>query len=194
MDSAVLAALITTPTAAIAAGAAYAAGRAQARGSVDAVRRVDQRTAYTQLRFTARAVLTQAERVMLSWSPPGVHLYPPVPPPTESPEELHRSLIEAVAHLTRAADALALEGPPRLAQLAENTSSRGTELLEAIGIATVNQTRFNRHRASTNAQLLKRSILDFNRTASHYLNSGRTFQWGTWWHRTVLRVRYRVSS
>ncbi len=46
MDPAVIAALITTPTAVLAAVAAYAAGRAQGRGTVDAVRRQHQRDAY----------------------------------------------------------------------------------------------------------------------------------------------------
>ncbi|MGW2100393.1 hypothetical protein ACWCPX_22355 [Streptomyces olivaceoviridis] len=59
MDPAVTAALITTPTAVLAAAAAYAAGRAQARsahrGPVDAVRRQHQRDAYAEL---ARATLS----------------------------------------------------------------------------------------------------------------------------------------
>lgn len=46
MDPAVTAALIATPTAALAAGAAYAAGRAQGSGTVSAVRRQNQRDAY----------------------------------------------------------------------------------------------------------------------------------------------------
>ncbi|MFE2584803.1 hypothetical protein [Streptomyces sp. NPDC059378] len=46
MDASVIAALITTPTAVLAAVTAYAAGRAQGRGTVDAVRRQHQRDAY----------------------------------------------------------------------------------------------------------------------------------------------------
>ncbi|MGW2423343.1 hypothetical protein ACWC0C_29535 [Streptomyces sp. NPDC001709] len=46
MDPAVIAALITTPTAVLAAATAYLAGRAQGRGTVDAVRRQHQRDAY----------------------------------------------------------------------------------------------------------------------------------------------------
>ncbi len=50
MDPAVIAALITTPTAVLAAATAYAAGRAQARsahrGPVDAIRRQHQRDTY----------------------------------------------------------------------------------------------------------------------------------------------------
>lgn len=57
MDPAVIAAIVTSPTALIAAAAAYAAGRRQARGAhrgpVDAVRRQHQRDAYTALLVAA---------------------------------------------------------------------------------------------------------------------------------------------
>ncbi|MGW3653994.1 hypothetical protein [Streptomyces sp. NPDC000878] len=61
MDPAVIAAIITTPTAVIVAAAAYAAGRAQARGAhhgpIDAVRRQHQRDAYADLTRTAWSYL-----------------------------------------------------------------------------------------------------------------------------------------
>ncbi|MFB7676919.1 hypothetical protein ACFC26_36500 [Kitasatospora purpeofusca] len=59
MDSAVIAALIPTPIAVAATGAAFFAGRAQGRGAyrgpVDAVRRQHQRDAYAALLAAARA-------------------------------------------------------------------------------------------------------------------------------------------
>ncbi|MFE0453061.1 hypothetical protein ACFW2D_17605 [Streptomyces sp. NPDC058914] len=59
MDPAVIAALIATPTAILAACTAYAAGRAQARGAhrgpVDAVRRQHQRDAYALFAKAARS-------------------------------------------------------------------------------------------------------------------------------------------
>ncbi|MGY4741405.1 hypothetical protein [Streptomyces sp. ATMOS53] len=48
MDPAVIAALVSAPTAVLAAAAAYAAGKAQGRASLDAVRRQAQRDAYAQ--------------------------------------------------------------------------------------------------------------------------------------------------
>jgi hypothetical protein len=69
MDPAVIAALITTPTAVIAATAAYAAGRAQARGAhrgpVDAVRRQHQRDAYAELTRAAWSYVSSTGNVML---------------------------------------------------------------------------------------------------------------------------------
>ncbi|MDQ1031433.1 hypothetical protein QF035_009015 [Streptomyces umbrinus] len=64
MDPAIIAAVITTPTAVIAAAAAYAAGRAQARaahhGPIDAVRRQHQRDAYAALTRAAWSYLGSA--------------------------------------------------------------------------------------------------------------------------------------
>ncbi|MGI5455911.1 hypothetical protein ACQEWB_22560 [Streptomyces sp. CA-249302] len=57
MDSTVIAAVIATPTAILAAATAYAAGRAQARGAhrgpVDAIRRQHQRETYAAFLATA---------------------------------------------------------------------------------------------------------------------------------------------
>lgn len=67
MDPAIIAALITTPTAVIAAAAAYAAGRSQARaahhGPIDAVRRQHQRDAYADLTRAAWSYLGSAGSV-----------------------------------------------------------------------------------------------------------------------------------
>ncbi|WP_328632824.1 hypothetical protein [Streptomyces sp. NBC_00356] len=61
MDASVIAALITTPTAVLAAGAAFAAGRVQGRGSVDAVRRQHQRESYADLVGAAHALLREVK-------------------------------------------------------------------------------------------------------------------------------------
>ncbi|MFE5160007.1 hypothetical protein ACFRNT_16085 [Streptomyces sp. NPDC056697] len=60
MDPAVIAALVSAPTAVLAAAAAYAAGKAQGRASLDAVRRQAQRDAYAQFLDAAYAFSTSS--------------------------------------------------------------------------------------------------------------------------------------
>ncbi|QDO42908.1 hypothetical protein FNV62_36480 [Streptomyces sp. RLB3-17] len=60
MDPAVIAALVSAPTAVLAAAAAYAAGKAQGRASLDAVRRQAQRDAYAQFLEAAYAFSTSS--------------------------------------------------------------------------------------------------------------------------------------
>ncbi|MFG2895052.1 hypothetical protein [Streptomyces sp. NPDC048248] len=115
MDSAVIAALITTPTAVLAAAAAYAAGRAQARaahrGPVDAVRRQHQREAYAALVAETAKFESHMFRVYLG---------------TIDPRQRHRSGTlagEDNEALVFAAAAVRLEGPTHLADLARGIES-----------------------------------------------------------------------
>jgi hypothetical protein len=106
MDPAVAAALIATPTAALAAVAAYAAGRAQGRAAVDAVRRQHQREAYAALNIAARRYWRDtAERA----TKPRVH------------RDLHLAGedLPSVADVNEAVVMVALEGPDHLGTLAE---------------------------------------------------------------------------
>jgi hypothetical protein len=113
MDPAVTAAIITTPTAVIAAAAAYAAGRAQARGAhrgpVDAVRRQHQRDAYAEFLRAALSYQNSTQQVM--------HLVEQVHRARLSDEVVVRRRLGAVVgrrgfRRVDLADALAPEGLP----------------------------------------------------------------------------------
>ncbi|MEV4937606.1 hypothetical protein [Streptomyces zaomyceticus] len=122
MDPAVTAALIAAPVAIIAAAAAYAAGRAQARGArlgpVDAVRRQHQRDAYANFAIAARAFAD-------STSPSASHV---IRAAGQDPSALTRdqriTLAATLRRTTQMSDLtstymiLALEGPPKIADLA----------------------------------------------------------------------------
>jgi hypothetical protein len=124
MDSAVIAALITTPTAVLAAAAAYAAGRAQARaahrGPVDAVRRQHQRDAYAAFLVAAYSYADQTSEVTCQheaerasgdeWGS------------LDIPQQLHRAdVIRAAASadpLRAPGSVVYLEGPEHIGELA----------------------------------------------------------------------------
>ncbi|MEU4617846.1 hypothetical protein [Streptomyces umbrinus] len=120
MDPAVTAALITTPTAILAAAAAYAAGSAQGRGSVDAVRRQQQREVYAAFLTAARRhradieeALTHAAEIQLARAA-GEPLSP-------EEEDQRRQVIADTAQagpLDEPAALVFLEGPDDLAYAA----------------------------------------------------------------------------
>lgn len=197
MDPAVLAALITTPTAVLAATAAYAAGRAQAQGSVNSIRRKDQREAYAHLRTTARAYKAQAERIVFA-----LHgdrgVYPAPPPLTVSIADLVRQLAVTSKELDEAIDTVVLEGPPHLAELVQEIGRHAHDLLLSLDVATNSEeaapaepgaVRMDpvafRRTAERKEVLVADTITEFTQVASQYLNSGKTRRWlGRWrWSR-----------
>ena len=150
MDPAVLAAIIPTPVALIAAAAAYAAGRVQGRaaylGPVDAVRRQHQRDAYASLLAAANNYASQTE-VGLCLDAARAELGIQAFFEEESlREEINRraARIRAsvpVETVRAAAAVVSLEGPKHIADLAEAVAFRvdqtrrqpvGTSLLDLI--------------------------------------------------------------
>ncbi|MET4670074.1 hypothetical protein [Streptomyces sp. PvR018] len=112
MESEVIAALIATPAVLVTAAAAWAAGRAQSygtyHGTVDAVRRAAQREAYTELYQTARNFRERfdaARRAELG-NPPG-------------DPALFTEMYAALDALEHAVNIVSLEGPDRVAEVAE---------------------------------------------------------------------------
>ncbi|MFI9078709.1 hypothetical protein ACIGW8_19905 [Streptomyces sioyaensis] len=125
MDSAVVAALITTPTAILAAAAAYAAGRAQARaahrGPVDAIRRQHQREAYAALVAEVAKYENHVFRVYLAIIEPRLqHHWND----TLSPQD-NEALVFAAA-------AVRLEGPAHLADLAHRIELASNHVYGAV--------------------------------------------------------------
>lgn len=166
MDSAVIAALITTPTAVLAAAAAYAAGRAQARaahrGPVDAVRRQHQREAYAALVAQAAAYESHMFRVYLGILDPRMQRH--------WNDTLTTQDNEALAF---AAAAVRLEGPTHLADLAHGIElasnhvyGAALELQQAEDpVASTANTKFDeRH------NILKDRAKAFVEAASTHLN------------------------
>ncbi|MFH8574173.1 hypothetical protein [Streptomyces sp. NPDC017993] len=125
MDSAVIAALITTPTAVLAVAAAYAAGRAQARaahrGPVDAVRRQHQREAYAALVAQAAKYESHMVRVYFGIIEPRMQRH--------WNDTLSTQDNEALAF---AAAAVRLEGPAHLADLAHAIERVSNQLYGAV--------------------------------------------------------------
>ncbi|MFF3460472.1 hypothetical protein ACFYXH_40580 [Streptomyces sp. NPDC002730] len=125
MDSAVIAALITTPTAVLAAVAAYAAGRAQARaahrGPVDAIRRQHQREAYAALVAEAAKYESHMFRVYLGTIDPRMQRHWNDTLTTQDNEAL-----------VFAAAAVRLEGPAHLADLAHGIELASNHVYGAV--------------------------------------------------------------
>ncbi|MEV6197559.1 hypothetical protein AB0M19_34795 [Streptomyces sp. NPDC051920] len=127
MDSSVLAALISTPVALLAAAAAYAAGRVQGRGAyqgpIAAVRRQHQRDAYAAFLAAANAHVQQTawqacfDEARLAI---GITAFM-----DDSREEVERRATQIRARvpldsLRAAAAVVFLEGPKRIAGLAQD--------------------------------------------------------------------------
>ncbi|MFE1909426.1 hypothetical protein ACFW96_38030 [Streptomyces gardneri] len=127
MDPAVIAAIIPTPVAVLAAAAAYAAGRAQARGAhrgpIDAVRRQHQRDAYAAFLQAAQTYAheTSMDQVYRRAAASSYQV------PTEEYERRRNEaavveLVGSAGKVDSMRPALAvvqLEGPETVAQLAE---------------------------------------------------------------------------
>lgn len=166
MDSAVIAALITTPTAVLAAATAYAAGRAQARaarrGPVDAVRRQHQREAYAALVAEAAKYESHMFRVYLGTLDPRLQRHWNDTLATQDNEAL-----------VFAAAAVRLEGPAHLADLAHGIElasnhvyGAALELQQAEDpvMSTANAKFSERH------DILKDRAMAFVEAASRHLN------------------------
>ncbi|MFE1444160.1 hypothetical protein [Streptomyces sp. NPDC058739] len=125
MDSAIVAALITTPTAVLAAAGAYAAGRAQARaahrGPVDAIRRQHQREAYATLVAEVAKFENKLFRAHIATISPRMRHQRNDILATEDGE----ALVFAVA-------AVRLEGPAHLADLAHRIELASNHLYGAV--------------------------------------------------------------
>lgn len=125
MDPAVVAALISSPVALLAATAAYGAGRVQGRGAyrgpVDAVRRQHQRDAYADLLTAANSYMRQtmwAECSVQACAQLGISY-----PPGERRDEAGRRACRIQADvspepLRLAAAVVHLEGPEHIAEIA----------------------------------------------------------------------------
>ncbi|MFG3071906.1 hypothetical protein [[Kitasatospora] papulosa] len=153
MESEVIAALIASPVAVVAAAAAYAAGKAQGRGTVDAVRRASQRDTYAQL-LTALYAFLRAENELangaLSATPP---------------EERMRRFAGTYEHVEEAMSVVMLEGPPHLAE--------HTVLIRTQAIALLDwHNRVGGVRNGSQSEL-KALMVIFSKEASAYLNTGR---------------------
>ncbi|MFC9342877.1 hypothetical protein ACFT0G_06130 [Streptomyces sp. NPDC057020] len=148
MDPTVIAAIVTSPTALIAAAAAYAAGRRQAsgahRGPVDAVRRQHQRDAYAALLVAANDYLRSTgvgqTRMQASQELPD----------TGQPdyrEAMLRRAVEIRAEVaTTGFQALSvplavvsLEGPEHVAQCAKEVKTAAQEMATAAYMARTPQ-------------------------------------------------------
>ncbi|MFC9227378.1 hypothetical protein ACFTZI_00010 [Streptomyces decoyicus] len=125
MDSAVIAAFITTPTAVLAAAAAYAAGRAQARaahrGPVDAIRRQHQREAYAALVAETAKYERHMYRVYLGTIEPRMQSHWNDTLSTQDGEAL-----------VFAAAAVRLEGPAHVAELARGIERASDQVYGAV--------------------------------------------------------------
>jgi hypothetical protein len=157
MDPAVIAALVTTPTAILAAGAAYAAGRAQSRGSVDAVRRQHQRESYADLVRAAHALAREVER----WGDEQT--------PLLVAKERMRDLQEKV---DRAAAIASLEGPSHLETVIDTLSL--SALITAAKVRQFEGTTAELvHHVDEDADTAESAAVLFAQVARDYLNSGK---------------------
>lgn len=111
MDPAVIAAIVSSPTALVAAGAAYAAGRIQARGAhrgpVDAIRRQHQREAYAALIAEGQKYANHAFGRSATLARP------------DGPLQRGSLTVEDAQPLVYATAAVRLEGPAHLAEQAK---------------------------------------------------------------------------
>ncbi|MFF4952861.1 hypothetical protein [Streptomyces chattanoogensis] len=151
MDSAIVAALITTPTAILAAAAAYAAGRAQAqaahRGPVDAIRRQHQREAYAALVAEVAKYEKHMFRVYLGIIDPGMQHH--------WNDTLTVQDNEALVFATAA---VRLEGPTHLADLAHQIELASNHIYGAVlelqhaedPVASPANTKFDERHATLN--------------------------------------------
>ncbi|MDF3142138.1 MULTISPECIES: hypothetical protein [unclassified Streptomyces] len=186
MDPAVIAAIVTSPTALIAAAAAYAAGRHQARGAhrgpVDAVRRQHQRDAYAAFLEAANTYafenqatrsLRQAREEIPERGDRRLHR----DRVAQRVRELRSQAADAVDPLRRALPVVQLEGPEHIAELAQEVFSAVIMVRFAAHarnhgdsdeIANANSTRS----FGEEYQRLTDAITAYTTAARDYLNTG----------------------
>ncbi|MFK3735664.1 hypothetical protein ACI2LJ_35970 [Streptomyces sp. NPDC088090] len=146
MDPAVIAALVASPTALIAAGAAYAAGRRQAlgalRGPVDAVRRQHQRDAYAGLLDAANNLVDNTDWTTCLGQAQGEALASGDPSTLEALEQRARVIRNqaAISHLKavkKTAAVVTLEGPEHVALQAARIRAAAKGVAMAARLATL---------------------------------------------------------
>ncbi|MFF0291933.1 hypothetical protein [Streptomyces sp. NPDC005262] len=184
MDPTILAAIIPTPVAVIAAAAAYAAGRSQARGAhqgpIDAVRRQHQRDAYAAFLHAAN-VYTEAtnwerckDQAREDLRAAGQRHT------TELVESEACSLVMSASReqLTVAGAVVDLEGPEHIAVLAGEVT-RAASYVEAAavhhGLVVPSDAGYDEERDEVDGthRVLRRAIHAFTPAARKYLNDGR---------------------
>ncbi|MFF3710332.1 hypothetical protein [Streptomyces phaeochromogenes] len=174
MDPAVIAALITTPTAIIAATAAYAAGRAQARGShrgpIDAVRRQHERDAYAAFvmasRAFAAATTPRAEVVVQSagedaWAMTRDRL-------EERAEELRRRADTIQVKNTNIV--VELEGPEHVSDLAGQVAMCADDVCRAVRLRRRSDPAHYRSTTIAAHSAFSDALIAFMRAARDHLN------------------------
>lgn len=142
MDPAVIAAVVASPTALIAAGAAYAAGRRQAlgaqRGPVDAVRRQHQRDAYAAFLTAANTYADATDWTQCTRQARQEITGTPEPPIRMAAEmrarELRAQAAPTYSHLRAPLAVVSLEGPAHIAEQARRAAL-------AVGIAAARNAR-----------------------------------------------------
>ncbi|WP_145953751.1 hypothetical protein [Streptomyces venezuelae] len=184
MDPAVIAAIVTSPTALIAAGAAYAAGRRQAsgahRGPVDAVRRQHQREAYAAFLVAANTYIRAAElETCLGQARAEV---------TDAGQPGYREAVDARAREIRFEAArlgildfdlplalVHLEGPEPVAELAQQVANVafGVGIAAAL-VGTAADEVAEGNRTSQELSTLNEAVLAFARAARDHLNGQRS--------------------
>ncbi|MFE6787874.1 hypothetical protein ACFVFF_37050 [Streptomyces sp. NPDC057680] len=181
MDPTVIAAIITSPTAVIAAAAAYAAGRRQAsgahRGPVDAVRRQHQRDAYATLLVAANDYLRGTGlahcRMQASQEVPNV----------SRPD--YRDTVRRRAHEIRRERAttgfqelsvplavVSLEGPEHVAERAKDVESAAQEVARTTYLASLSRSigGNGRDESGPAQTVLLEAIAAFTLAARDHLN------------------------
>jgi hypothetical protein len=157
MDASVIAALITTPTAVLAAGAAYAAGRAQGRGSVNAIRRQHQRESYADLVGAAHALV----REVRTWKEGETTL--------AVAKERIRNLQPEV---DRAAAIVSLEGPSHLQTFIDTVGMSALIIGDRVGRFEGTVAELVEH-IDDHIDSAESATYLFAEVASDYLNSGK---------------------
>ncbi|MFF6980275.1 hypothetical protein ACFZAV_21735 [Streptomyces sp. NPDC008343] len=182
MDSAIAAALVTTPSALLAASAAYAAGLLQARGAhrgpVNAVRRQHQRDAYAAFLGAATTYayetrLTRNQERALAELPTGNA--EDVARIERRSWELRAEAAESIDPLQRTLPVVLLEGPEHIAERAQEASIAAHMLRSSapqyVHPRTASDARAVQRAREEHARLVD-AINAFTIAARDYLNGG----------------------
>ncbi|MDX3587908.1 hypothetical protein [Streptomyces europaeiscabiei] len=186
MDPAVIAAIVTSPTALIAAAAAYAAGRHQAhgahRGPVDAIRRQHQRDAYAALLslLNTYAYETNWTRCLMQARQELAEAEGEANNAQHHPDDVDARAQQVRARafpmlrpLRPTLDVVSLEGPGYVADLADEACETANALVRASNKATVMGSLWrpgpSEDPNELHGRLLKR-ITAFTVAARDYLN------------------------
>lgn len=193
MDPAVVAALVASPTALIAASAAYAAGRLQAhgahRGPVDAVRRQHQRDAYAVFLGAANA-FAEASRWRSCRSQALREISEAEGGDSRDlllsdNERVDRAALEIrlragrlLLELKPARDVISLEGPAHVADLADEVHGAASSLIresfETSLVTTFTWTPEPGYSTDVKHDDLREAIAAFTTAARDYLNGERS--------------------